>query len=546
MSEIGTTATSMKSGAPVLVALGLAMFVYVIDTTIMGVSISALVVDLDTDVPRINMAITVYTLTMAAFMLTGAKLGDIWGARKAFRIGLIIYGVGTTITAIAPNIIWLLIGWSVLEGLGSALIVPAVNTLVRGNFSGAQRATAYGLLGGVAASGAALGPIIGGWITTAYTWRLAFAIEAGIVLLVLVASVLIRDAQRQGTLPRLDLTGVVLSVVGLGLVVLSIVQTQAWGWGDPRVWAMLAVGLAILVVFCWRSARRERAGRDTIIRLSILRRRSMAAGLPVSIAQTFVQSGALFVVPVFAQLVLGLNALQTGLAILPLSIAVMLFSVTTARLGHRIAPRVIIRFGLLLLVAGGVLFALALKDASGAGDIALSMFCMGAAIGIIAAQLPNLMLGGVAPDETSEAAGLSGTAQNLGMSLGTAVAGSVVAVTIGVSFAAQVADSQALPAESRDRIADILLLDAERAGTELEALIRAETAAVQAEIFRISQQASREAYRLTVIVMGLIGLLGYLFAFWLPREKLSGAVVEEAVRSTQMIPKLQLESKDLE
>ena len=188
------------------------MFVVVIDTTIMSVSISDLVVDLNTNVASINAAITLYTLTMAAFVLTGAKLGDIWGPRKAFRIGLIIYGFGTVTTAIAPNIFWLLVGWSVLEGLGAALFVPALNTLIHGNFSGTKRARAFGIIGGVAASGAAVGPIVGGWVTTAYTWRLAFAIEAGIVVLVLLASVMILEVRREGAAPHLDIVGVLLSV----------------------------------------------------------------------------------------------------------------------------------------------------------------------------------------------------------------------------------------------------------------------------------------------------------------------------------------------
>ena len=194
-----------KASSGVLVALALAMFVYVIDTTIMSVSISDLVVDLDTELGNIQMAITVYTLTMAAFMITGGKLGDIWGARKAFRIGLVVYGIGTVTTALSPNIVTLLIGWSILEGLGSALIVPATNTLVRANFEGDKRAAAYGTLGGVAAAGAAFGPIIGGWITTTYTWRLAFWIEAVIVVGVLLASGRIKEAPQEGPVLKLDI-----------------------------------------------------------------------------------------------------------------------------------------------------------------------------------------------------------------------------------------------------------------------------------------------------------------------------------------------------
>lgn len=220
-----TGASGHSRGGVVLAVLAAAMFVYVIDTTLMNVSISALVEDLDTTVGAVQGAVTLYTLTMAAFMLTGGKLGDIWGSKRAFRIGLVIYGTGTTITAVAPNLGWVIIGWSILEGLGSALIVPAINTLVRANYGGAKRATAYGVLFGVAAAGAAFGPLIGGWITTAYSWRLAFAVEAVIVVGVLASSGMLIDAPPVKPTPKLDGVGVVLSALGLALFVFAILQT---------------------------------------------------------------------------------------------------------------------------------------------------------------------------------------------------------------------------------------------------------------------------------------------------------------------------------
>ncbi|VAW08299.1 Uncharacterized MFS-type transporter, partial [hydrothermal vent metagenome] len=222
-------------GMLVLLILGAAMFVYVIDTTLMNVSISALVEDLGTTVGEVQTAITLYTLTMAAFMLTGGKLGDIWGSKRAFRIGLVIYGVGTTITAVAPTIGFVIIGWSFMEGIGSALIVPAINTLVRANFEGAKRASAYGVLFGIAAAGAAFGPLIGGWVTTNMSWRVAFAGEAIIVVLVLLSSGLLVDAAPVIPKPRLDLVGVGLSAAGLALFVFGVLQTGTYGWSDPVV-----------------------------------------------------------------------------------------------------------------------------------------------------------------------------------------------------------------------------------------------------------------------------------------------------------------------
>lgn len=526
----------------VLVALGLAMFVYVIDTTIMGVSISDLVVDLNTEVSLVQMAITVYTLTMAAFTVTGGKLGDIWGARKAFQVGLLIYLVGTITTAAAPNIAVLLIGWSVLEGLGSALMVPAINTLVRSNFPVSRRAAAYGTLGGVAAAGAAFGPIIGGWITTNYTWRIAFIVEAIIVVAVLVASRKIKDSARHSEREvKLDVLGVVLSVAGLGLLVFGILQTSTLGIGSPVVWIMIVVGLIVLGVFSVRALKMEERGEDALVRLSIMKHRVMSAGIPVTVAQTFAQNGVLFLVPLYAQMVLGLNALDTGITILPLSISVMLFSVGTANLGHKIAPRSLVQMGLVALFIGGILFAIAIPDSEAGTDFAISMFVIGAGVGLVAAQLPNMMLGGVRPDETSEASGLMGTAQNLGMSLGTAIAGTVVILTLSPAFVSQVEDSEVLAAADQDAIVEILEQNAETVGTEFETLLADEPQEVVDEVLRVAKDAGDDAFRLSALVLGLISLIGFVWAFRLPGDKLKGKTVDEAVRATSTIPKVQLE-----
>lgn len=438
-----TSARPAAGGTVVLVVLSLAMFIYVIDTTIMNVSISALVEDLDTDVGAVQTAITLYTLTMAAFMLTGGKLGDIWGSKRAFQMGLVVYGIGTTMTALAPNIGFIIIGWSILEGLGSALLVPAINTLIRANYGGAKRASAYGVLFGVAAAGAAFGPLVGGWITVTFTWRLAFGVEALIVVGVLLSSGLLTDSPPVEPRPRLDIIGVLLSVAGLGLLVLGILQTTDRGWKDPIVLSMIAVGSALIAAFVWWIRRQTERGDPALVSPMIFRRTSISAGLPILMTQTFAQAGLLFLVPLFAQTFLGLDAFETGLTILPLSIAVLLTSVTTPTLGTRIYPRYIIQAGLVVIFAGGTLLALALDGASAGSDLALSLAIVGVGIGLVVGQLPNLILSGVEADEASEASGLVGTAQNLGMALGTAVVGTVILSVTFASIASQIGEPRA-------------------------------------------------------------------------------------------------------
>ena len=539
------SAKPSTGGSVVLVVLSLAMFVYVIDTTLMNVSISALVEDLDTTVGAVQAAITLYMLTMAAFMLTGGKLGDIWGSKRAFRIGLVIYGVGTTMTALAPNIGFIIIGWSILEGLGSALIVPAINTLVRSNYPGARRASAYGVLFGVAAAGAAFGPLVGGWITATFTWRLAFGLEALIVLGVLLSSGLLTDSPRIEPRPRLDGVGVILSVSGLGVLVLGILQTTNRGWDDPAVLTMLVGGVALIGVFVWWIRRQTQRGEPALVSPAIFRHRSISAGLPVLSAQTFAQAGLLFLVPLFAQSFLGLDAFETGLTILPLSVAVLVTSVASPGLGKRIYPRYIIQAGLVILFAGGALLALALDGATSGFDLALGLAVVGVGIGLVVGQLPNLILSGVDSDEASEASGLQGTAQNLGMALGTAIVGTVILSVSIASISSQVDESTVLTSEIKTEVQAALERDVNTAGTEdLERALEAASPEVRDEAGRIFTDGAIKGFQVAIIAGAIVALLGALLTFRLPKAKLKGEALEQAVRSSG-IPSVQLEMKDL-
>jgi EmrB/QacA subfamily drug resistance transporter len=540
-----------SSATVVLAVLSAAMFVYVIDTTLMNVSISALVEDLDTTVGAVQTAITLYTLTMASFMLTGGKLGDIWGSKRAFRIGLIIYGIGTTITALAPTIGFVIIGWSILEGLGSALIVPAINTLVRANYEGTRRASAYGVIFGVAAAGAAFGPLIGGWITTTLSWRVAFGVEAIIVLGVLLASGLMRDAPPVVPKPKLDVVGVVLSVLGLGLFVFGILQTTGRGWTDPLVLAMLGLGLVFIAAFIWWVRRGEADGKPVLVHPSIFRHRAISAGLPVLSTQTFAQAGLLFLIPLFTQSVLGFDALQTGVTLLPLSIGVLVTSVFTPSLGQKIYPKYIIQAGLVLLFVGGFILAGSLETATEAIDMALGLLIGGIAIGLIAGQLPNLILSGVDAPEASEASGLQGTAQNLGMALGTAVIGTVILSVAFSSIGRQVEESTVIPQDAKVVVEEGLTgaLDAADQQRVEQALADAPPE-VQDEVVAIYDAAALKGFQGAIIVGGIVALFGALVAIRLPKQKLEakGEGVEEVVRKavrTPVIPKLQFEMDDL-
>src|SRR3954452_19898972 len=259
----------------------------VLDSTVMNVSISQVVADLHSTVPEVQLAITAYTLVMAAFMLTGAKFGDIWGRRRAFAIGLVVYGIGSLTTALSPNITVLLIGWSGIEGLGAVLVIPAIAALTAANYEGKERALAFGLLGGIAGAGAAAGPLIGGVVTSALTWRVVFAGETVLVIGILFLVHRIQDKPPTGERARLDVVGAALSALGLGLAVFGILKISEWGlfkptgaltlggteippFGFSAVPFLIVAGLVVLGGFLRWEEREVREGRAPLLRPDLL------------------------------------------------------------------------------------------------------------------------------------------------------------------------------------------------------------------------------------------------------------------------------------
>src|SRR4051812_12082190 len=254
----------------------------VLDQSVMNVSISQLVDDFDTTVTTIQAVITFYSLTMAALMVTGGKFGDIWGRRKAFRVGLVVYGVGSLLTAVSWSVGALLVGWSILEGIGAALVLPALAALTAMSYEGKDRAPAYGVLGGVSGAGIAVGPILGGWVTTNLTWRLVFAGEVVMVIGILLATRLLREPPSDRETSELDWVGSVLSALGLGLIVFGVLQASNWGWLQPRnspitpfgfSLAPFVIGGGAIVLAAFRAweRRREEGGRAPLVRLRLFR-----------------------------------------------------------------------------------------------------------------------------------------------------------------------------------------------------------------------------------------------------------------------------------
>ncbi|WP_367319364.1 MFS transporter [Streptomyces sp. HUAS ZL42] len=443
-----------------LIVLGTAQFLMVLDTSVMNVSISQLVEDFDTEVTAIQAVITLYALVMAAFMIIGGRLGDMWGRRRLFFLGLVVYGTGSALTAAAPTLWVLALGWSVIEGLGAAMVLPAMAALVAESYRGRDRAVAYGVIGGLAGAGIAVGPLLGGWVTTYLTWRLVFLGEVVVVVVVLFFHRVIKESARTGPRLRLDGVGAVLSAAGLGLGVLGVLQSGTWGWVQPRnppftvlgfapTLFVVGAGVAVLAVFVHWERRREAHGVDPLVHLSLMRKPALRSGLMTLVSQNLILLGLFFTIPLYLQVVQGFDAFETGLRLLPVSITMLLASTVASRVGRLAGPRRVVRLALATLAAA-VVWLLAtidpvIDDAQFAGAMAL----LGVGMGLLASQLGNVVQSSVDEEERSEAGGLQFTAQNLGSALGTALIGSLLVGALAHAFTTQVEEDPRLSEEAR-------------------------------------------------------------------------------------------------
>ncbi|MFJ3670266.1 MFS transporter [Streptomyces sp. NPDC090106] len=452
----------MKSWRP-LIVLGTAQFLMVLDTSVMNVSVSQLVEDFDTEVTAIQAVITLYALVMAAFMIIGGRFGDILGRRRMFFLGLVVYAVGSALTAVAPTLWVLTLGWSVIEGLGAAMVLPAMAALVAESYRGKDRAVAYAVIGGLAGAGIAVGPLLGGWVTTYLTWRLVFAGEVVIVVAVLLCRRVIATPAQTGPRPSLDGVGAVLSAAGLGLCVLGVLQSSTWGWVQPRnapftvlgfapTLFVVGAGVAVLAVFRHWERRRDATGAAPLVHLSLLGRPVLRSGLLTLLSQNLILLGLFFTIPLYLQVVQGFDAFQTGLRLLPVSVTMFVTSLSGSALGRIMGPRRVVRLALLILAASVVWLLATIEPAIDDAQFAGAMALLGVGVGLLASQLGNVVQSSVGEDERSEAGGLQFTAQNLGSALGTALIGSILIGALAHAFTSQVADHPGLSEATRDQV----------------------------------------------------------------------------------------------
>ncbi len=454
--DTGRGGPSPSSGGQiVLLTLAAAQFLMTLDSSVMNVSIATVAKDVGTTVTGIQFAITLYTLVMAAFMITGGTIGQILGRKRAFMIGCIVYGSGSFITALAKSLPILIVGWSVLEGLGAALIMPAVVALVATNFGPSDRPRAYGLVASAGAVAVAVGPLIGGLLTTYLSWRWVFV---GEVLLVLGILLLTRRMADSPAVPgvRLDPVGTVLSAAGLAMIVYGVIRSGTWGFVQPKpdapewlgaspvIWLLLGGGAVLTLFVLWES-RRLRHHQSALVDPRMLRVPRLQAGLTSFFFQFLLQAGLFFVIPLFLSVALGLSAVATGVRLLPLSVTLLASAVGVPRVFPRASPRRIVRVGFASLFLGVVALLAALDAGAGAGIVTGPLLLAGLGIGTLASQLGSVTVSAVPDSQSGDVGGVQNTVTNLGASIGTALSGAILIAVLTTTFLGSVAANPAIP-----------------------------------------------------------------------------------------------------
>jgi MFS family permease len=426
--------------------LALAQFIASYAGTNMNVAISTIAKDIGTTVIGMQTTITLFTLTMASLMIPGSKVSDIFGRKACFVAGLGIYGVGAILAALAQGIGLMVFGYSLLEGIGSALFIPPIYILITVLFPDVRtRARYFGVVSGAAGLGAAAGPLIGGLITSTIAWQASFVLQILVVAVIIVGARRIVDPPREGPRPQFDIAGAVLSAAGLFFVVLGILQSSTYGWFRSRedftvggtvilpkgsvspVWLFVAIGAVILAWFLWHIRARERRGRDPLISIRLFHNRRSNLGLITQNVQWLTMQGTFFVISVFLQQTWHYSAIQTGLMLTPAIAGILVSSAAAERLARRRPQRTLIRAGFVVTTLGMLCGLAFVRPDSGIASFIPGLLLIGLGVGVMLTSSVNVVQSSFPERDQGDISGLSRAVSNLGSSLGTALAGSVIA-----------------------------------------------------------------------------------------------------------------------
>jgi EmrB/QacA subfamily drug resistance transporter len=489
----------------VAVLLAAAMFVLVVDTSFMNVSISAVVHDLHTTASGVQSAIALEALISAAFILINSKLGDLMGRKRAYVIGLLAYAVGALAMTLTQSLVPVIIFWAIIGGLGASLLLPAMQSLIHGNFSGAAQKRTYALVGASAAIAAAIGPLLGGFVTTYLSWRVGFGLEVVVILVVLSQIRLVKDVPFTGV-RKIDVVGALLSVVGMGGVVLGVL---VWQEGGGYVGLIIAIGAVTLAAFAWWLVKRKRQGKPALIDPELFKHLNFRIGVSQQMLQQITLGGAMIALPLFLQMTLEYNAMEAGLALAPLSLSMFGMAILAGRKAGKRRPANLVLLGFTLATVGiGAIIPLVPTVDSG-WFLVTPLLIAGSGLGLLVSQLNNFTLAPIREERVSEAAGVNSAAGSFGLSLGLAVAGGLMLWVLATSFTNLTYSSTEIPPAQQHQIADEMESDAEIiSNTQLQQQIADEPKEVQDAVLAINTDARNRSLQVALLVPGLASLLG--------------------------------------
>ena len=498
----------------VVIIACMAIFIIVLDSSAMNVAISTLVVELNTTLSVIQSIIALYALIIASFMLLGSKLQDILGRKKTFFVGLGIYASGTTIATLSINAPMLLIGWAVLEGIGAAMILPATTTIVGAAYEGKDRITAFGIWGGIAAMGAAVGPIVGGIFTTFITWRLVFGSELVFVAVILIFRHYLSESKPTLTWKDLDKIGALLSIVSMILIVLGILLlTKPEYW--PYVAVLLVSGSIMFIAFLLWQRRRINKGLEPLSDISLLKNRIFGLGNLNSIIQQIPLAGFLFIIPVFMQQVAKLNAFMTGVALLPASITILVFSLLGAKLSSILESKYILMIGFIVSAAGTFILGGVFNVNTQIIDIVPGTVVFGIGIGLLLSQLTNLTMSAARDEQETDAAGFLNAFKNLGYSVGTALIGVLLLLGVFGGLTTGIESSGLTGNMTTEQIHDSLFNYVEKMQTVAPQI----PPELVPQATQIVESTISYSMKQTFNVLTLILILGFITSIFIPKRK---------------------------
>ncbi|WP_295722346.1 MFS transporter [uncultured Methanobrevibacter sp.] len=459
--------TKEQSWIPLLVIACASLII----ATFMNVSISQVVVDLHTDVSTIQMLMSFYTLITAACMLLSAKLQDIIGKKKLFLIGAALYGLGTFIASISPNVEILFLGWAVIEGVAGALMLPATVSIISGTYSGEKRTMALAIVGVMGAIAAAIGPLFGGVMTTFLSWRYGFACELIIVIFILAMQGKIPSFAPTESKKDLDITGAIISFIGLILLVLGILSLSKETTSSI---IMIIIALIILAIFAWYELKRKRNGQVPLLDVELFKDRNLRVGSSVMLLCYLAMGGGLFAVSVFLQTVLQLNAFDTGLTTLPLTLGLLIFAIIAPKLSSRLNHKILMAIGSILSIVGCLLLCNQFTLETSTFNLMPGLFVMGSGLGFIMALSVDIALIDIPAESQNNASGITTVGQSLGESMGTAIIGIILILGVfgGIShtvdmYAPQYSGNETFQHEIYNHFQDVSVNDIQQNKTTL-------------------------------------------------------------------------------